>query len=267
MPNSRILRERVAGQSAMCDVVRAQAASPERSAIERILGFNPLTAASRALYRGALAELLVGEVLANLGPRWDVLHDLPLGHAVLDHLVIGPAGVFTVRAANYGAQDVVIDGPPLMVATRARDDIAHAAAEAAEVQRILAAATGEAVSVRPLLVIVDPKRLTVKQTATTVRVMASWELERVLTRAARTLTGDEVARLSDVADLITTWPRADAVDLADTQQLYRDFSAVRDEVRVALGRRILWIVAGVGLMYGAVWSLIGTLASLILSTR
>ncbi|MCU1439824.1 MAG: hypothetical protein JWP85_821 [Rhodoglobus sp.] len=267
MPNSRILRERVAGQSAMCDVVRAQAASPERSAVERVLGFNPLTSASRAMYGGALAELLVGDVLANLGPRWDVLHDLPLGHTALDHLVIGPAGVFTVRAANYGAQDVIIDGSALIVAKEARDDITRAAAEAAEVERILAAATGGPVAVRALLVIVDPKRLTVKQTASTVRVMASWELERVLTRAARTLTGDEVARLSDVADLVTTWPRADAVDLADTQQLYRDFSAVRDEVRVALGRRILWIVVGLGLVYGAVWALIGTLASLVLATR
>jgi hypothetical protein len=267
MPNSRILRERVAGQSAMCDVVRAQAAAPQRGLVQRILGLNPLTPASRALYRAALAERLIGDVLAHLGPRWDVLHDLPLGQTVLDHLVIGPAGVFTVRAANFGAHDVLVDGSALTVAREPRDDVARAAAEAAEAERILAAATGAPVSVRPLLVIVDPKRLTVTPAAGAVRVLASWELERVLTRAPRTLSGDEVAGLSDVADLVTTWPRADAVDLADTQQLYRDFSAVRDEVRVALSRRILWIVAGLGLAYGAVWALIGTLASLVFGVR
>jgi hypothetical protein len=265
MQASRILRQRVAGQSAMCDVVRAQAAAPRRSLVARILGISPLTSESRASYGGALGELLVGDVLARLGPTWDVLHDLPLGQTALDHLVIGPAGAFTVRAASFGRVDVVVDGTAIVAAGETRTDIEQSIDEAAEAASILSAAAGEPVHVTPLLVVVDPKRLTVKNPADTVLVVASWELEHVVTRLPRTLSGDEVASLSDVADLVTTWPRGDAVELNDTQQLYRDFSAVRADVRVALGRRILWIVAGLGALYGVVWALVGSLVSLVLT--
>ena len=262
MPQNRILRERVAGQSAMSDVVRAQASAPPREVIWRILGSSPLTTASRASYRGALGELLVGDVLENLGQRWDVLHDLPLGDTVLEHLLIGPAGVFTVRAANYGPEEVTIDGSDLVVGGHPMDDIRRAAAEADEAARILGAAAGETVRVRPMLVIVEPRRLTVRVAAAGVRVLASWELERALTRAPRTLPGDDVARISDLADLVTTWPSADTTDL-DTQRLYRDFATIRDEVRVATARRILWAIVGIALGYGIVWGLISSLVTLL----
>jgi hypothetical protein len=257
MPENRILRERVAGQSAMSDVVRAQASAAPRGPGKRILGFSPLTAAGRQRYRSALGELLVGDVLENLGQRWDVLHDLPLGASVLDHLVIGPAGVFTVRTANFGAEEVIIDGQSLVVSGELHGDIQRAAADAEEAAQILSAAAGEPVRVRPLLVIVDPKRLSVRVAASIVRVVASWDLARTLTRAPRTLAGDDVARISDIADLVTTWPSLDPVTL-DTQQLYRDFSRIRDDVREAVARRVLWGVAIVAVTYAVVWGLVGS---------
>src|SRR4051794_17655144 len=133
MPQNRILRERVAGQSAMAAVVRAQSTARRPGRIARIFGVSPLTTESRPFYRGALGELLVGDVLENLGPTWDVLHDLPLDGSVVDHLLIGRAGVFTVRAANYGRNDIIVDGKTLTVGGEQRDDIACALAEAAEV--------------------------------------------------------------------------------------------------------------------------------------
>jgi hypothetical protein len=262
MPENRLLRERVAGQSAMCDVVRAQASAPPRGLAQRIFGFTPLTASSRARYRSALGELLVGDVLENLGQHWDVLHDLPLSETVLEHLVIGPAGVFAVRTANFGAEEAVIDGPSLVVAGETHDAIQRAAADAGEAAAILSAAAGESVRVRPLLVVVEPKRLAVKRAATGVRVLASWELERMLTWAPRTLSGDDVARISDLADLVTTWPDSDALDL-DTQKLHHDFAGIRAEVRTAVGRRVLWAVAGIAALYCLVWGLIGSFVSLV----
>lgn len=260
MPSSRILRDRVAGQSAMCDVIRAQAEAPPRGLARRILGFSPLTAASRRSYRSALGELLVGTVLGDLGPRWDVLHDLPLRESVLDHLLIGPAGVFAVSAANCGGDEVIIDGETLVVAGQRGGDIGMADAQAREVEHILTRAVGETVRVRPMLVIVNPKRLAVNSHPSTVRVIESAELERVLTRTAATMTGEEVARVSDLADLDATWPREIAGDPEDTQQLHRDFGTIRGEVRVALGRRTLWTLAALGVVCGVIWALTATLA-------
>jgi hypothetical protein len=278
MHQSRILRERVAGQSAMAAVVSAQEGARARGLLARVLGISPLTTAARLHYRGALGELLVGDVLENLGPTWDVLHDLPLGDSVLDHLVIGRAGVFTVRAANYGRNDVALDGSGISVAGESRDDVALAAAEAAEVSRLLTGAAGRPVTVRPLLVVVAPLRLTVKSPAAGVRVLSSRELEGVLARFPSTLTGEEVAHISDLADLESTWPAArgpeapasgaERIDtqLLDTQKLHRDFGTIRTAVNEALVRRILWAAAATIVVYVSVCSIIAAFVSVVVAS-
>jgi len=268
MAQNRILRERVAGQSAMAAVVLAQSSVPAPGRLARIFGISPLTHEARAHYRGALGELLVGDVLENLGPTWDVLHDLPLDGSLVDHLLIGRAGVFTVRAANYGRNDVVVDGDTLTVGGEPHDDIPCARAEAAEVSRRLSDAAGETVTVRPLLVVVDPRRLTIKGNASGVRVIASRDLERVLAFAARTLSGEQVAHVSDIADLASTWPETPPNDaeVLDTQKLHRDFGVIRTGVSDAVVRRVLWAAGATTVVYVTVCSLIGTLVTMVINS-
>lgn len=263
MHTNRILRERVAGQSAMAAVVRAQESAPRPGPIARLFGASPLTVAARAHYRGALGELLVGDALENLGLTWDVLHDLPLEAGVLDHLLIGRAGVFTVHAANFGRNEVTVEGSAVTVGGEHLDDIEQAAREAGEVSRRLSDAAGATVRVRPLLVVVDPLKLVVKAPAADVRVIASRDLQGVLARAPRTLTGEEVAHISDVADLVSTWPTAPEVGL-DTQKLHRDFGVIRTAVTDALVRRILWAAAATIVVYVGVCSVIATLVSVVM---
>ena len=269
MQQNRILRERVAGQSAMAAVVRAQSSAARPGRLARILGVSPLTSDARSHYRGALGELLVGDVLENLGPTWDVLHDLPLDGSLVDHLLIGRAGVFTIRAANYGRNDVVVDGQTVSVGGEESDDIGLALAEAAEVSRILTVAAGRPVRVRPLFVVVDPRRLVFKQPADGVRVISSRDLERTLAFSARTLTGEEVAHISDLADLVSTWPAsAPAQDAAalDTQQLHRDFGTIRMSVSDALVRRVLWGAAATIVVYVGVCSVISALVTMVINS-
>lgn len=265
MANSRILRERVAGQSAMAAVVQAQQSAPARSLLARAFGRSPLTDAARVHYRGALGELLVGDVLENLGPTWDVLHDLPLDESTVEHLLIGRAGVFTVRAANYGRTEVVVDGSSLVVAGEARDDIDWAASEAAEASRILTRAAGSTVRVTPLLVVVDPQRLVVQAATAAARVITSSELDGVLAHAPARLTGEQVAKISDLADLASTWPSSSAVDL-DTQQLHRDFGVIRTGVTDALVRRILWAAAATIVVYASVCSVVAALVTVVVGS-
>lgn len=262
MPQSRSLRGRVAGQSAMSAVVLAQAVGDRRSGIQRLFGVSPLTPTSKRSYRAALGELLVGDVLENLGPSWDVLHGIPIGDGLVDHLVIGPAGVFAVRATNCTDQDVIVDGDSLVVDGEIRGDVECSRADATSVAGLLAEATGGTVRVLPLLVVVDAARLTVRRPASEVRIVASRDLHRVLIHSAHTLSGEEVARISDLADLESTWPERTADEL-DTQMLTRDFTIVREQVRSALARRITWAAAGIGLLYGVVWGVIAALVATI----
>ncbi|MGL4339084.1 MAG: nuclease-related domain-containing protein [Rhodoglobus sp.] len=262
MSHSRLLRARIAGQSAMCEVVSAQKLAQHRSVVARVFGVSPLTAPARAAYRGALGELLVGDVLKNLGHRWDVLHGLPLTLGSLDHLVIGPTGVFTVHTANCSGTDVTIDDDSLVVLGERRDDILNARAEAEETAQLLSAAVGYPVRVRPLLVVVDPKRLTVKTAASVVRVIASKDLDRFMREAPQVMSGEEVAIISDLADLNTTWPAA-GPSVADTQQLHQNFSEIRSQVRGALLRRIIWAGAATVIIYVSVWAVVAALTSVL----
>ena len=51
--------------------------------------------------RGARGEEHVGELLDGLSESWRVIHDASLGHGNVDHIAIGPAGVFTVETKSH----------------------------------------------------------------------------------------------------------------------------------------------------------------------
>jgi hypothetical protein len=52
--------------------------------------------------RGASAEEHVGSLLEGLpAEEWRVIHDASLGHGNVDHILIGPAGVFTVETKSH----------------------------------------------------------------------------------------------------------------------------------------------------------------------
>jgi hypothetical protein len=50
--------------------------------------------------RGASAEEHVGGLLEQLA-GWRVVHDASMGHGNVDHILIGPAGVFTVETKSH----------------------------------------------------------------------------------------------------------------------------------------------------------------------
>lgn len=264
MHHSRSPRERVPAESAMRQVLTAQSAHPPRTFFARLFGIAPLAAAGKHAYVEALGELIVGDVLSGLGQRWDVLHEISVEeNSVIDHLAIGPAGVFTIHVVNCRDRDVGVNGTSFVVSGVEQDDLGHAAAEADAASQVLGAAAGGPVRVRPLLVVVDPRRLTVKVPASVVRVIVSQELERFLLNAPKTLDGDEVARISDLADRSTTWP-TESSELVDTLQLSRDFERVRAQVRAARRRRTAWSTVGIGLIYIGVWGCIATLVTLLI---
>ena len=52
--------------------------------------------------RGAMAEEQVGALLDTLpAERWRVIHDATLGRGNVDHIAIGPAGVFTIETKSH----------------------------------------------------------------------------------------------------------------------------------------------------------------------
>lgn len=57
---------------------------------------------------GAWGEEATGRQLAKLdSTEWSVIHDVPTGHGNVDHLVIGPGGVFVLDSKRVGGRVVV----------------------------------------------------------------------------------------------------------------------------------------------------------------
>ncbi|WP_308036501.1 nuclease-related domain-containing protein [Streptomyces sennicomposti] len=156
---------------------------------------------------GLVGERLTGRQLSKLRRRgWFALHAIqwPSG-ADIDHLAIGPAGVFSINSKRhrgktvwYGDTAVTVNGSP----TR---HIAVSHSEARRISRTLSARCGVEVPVRPVISVVHAAKLTVKGANPPVLVLAVEHLGRVLSGLSPTLPPDQVAHIYSVARDARTW--------------------------------------------------------------
>jgi hypothetical protein len=131
--------------------------------------------------RGAKGEEQVGGLLDGLeGRGWHVIHDASLGNGNVDHILIGPAGVFTVETKSHPG--------PVRVARIHGATIGQAQAQ----QRAIARVTG--IEVEPLIVYsrawIDRPLARRKG----VRVLPARMLARYLDRRGATLSSEQVRR-------------------------------------------------------------------------
>lgn len=136
-----------------------------------------------------------------------MVHAIPVGKASadIDHVLIGPGGVFTLNTKNHSGQSVWVAGRTLMVAGQKQHHISRAHFEAVRAGKLLTAAVGELVSVIAVLVIVSPKSLTVKQKPAGVTVLTDRQLVRWLRRRRPVFPSEMVIRITAVAELPGTW--------------------------------------------------------------
>lgn len=262
MPVSTSLRGRIPGQGVIGDIVLAQQDVPRRSRLARFFGFSPLTNATRSLYRAALGEQVVAETLDQLGPRWDILHVVPLvdadtsdegAPAQIDHLVIGPPGVFAITTQNLPAQEVRVVGDAMTVGGKSTRIIPTARRFAELAAARLGAAAGRPVRVEAVVVVIDASRLAQRVRPDGVTVITSRQLVRYLFRLERELAGEEIAAISDYADRDATWGcQLSAPD--DATQLGVQFAALRDQVQEAVQARVFWVVVAFGIVCVSAWA-------------
>jgi hypothetical protein len=167
----------------------------------------------RARRHGANGERLTGVWLGRLPEGWFVFHDVPVGArgANVDHVVIGPGGVFTINtkdltgAIRVNRRSIVHDG----VRT---DFLPKATAEAHRAARLLSAAVGRPVDVRGLLAILADEwvvnRLPEDVYVGGPRSAKHWMLQR-----PQVLRPSDVIVLAAAASKPQTWVEAPALTL------------------------------------------------------
>ncbi|UZN05404.1 nuclease-related domain-containing protein [Cellulomonas sp. S1-8] len=158
---------------------------------------------------GARGEQIVGQELARLvasDPRWTCLHAIPVGvdGSDIDHVVIGPAGVFTLNTKHHpvgriwvGARTVMVNGTRVPYLRNARH-------EADRASRLLTTAAGFPVDVQGVVVVVASS-LTIKEHPADVAVIGRRQLRRWLGYQPEHLAPETAAAVHDVARRSTTW--------------------------------------------------------------
>ena len=146
----------------------------------------------------------------HLAPEWRVLHSVPLGGEVttLDHLLIGPGGVFTLSTHEHrdarvwvSRDDIRINGEPVPY-------LHPALVQARRVQRVLTAASGRRVRVKPCLVIVTGRthpEIVVQEPHEDALVLDSSAVVRTFRKLEPILTPDDVEAVFDAARRRASW--------------------------------------------------------------
>lgn len=224
------LRLRAPASAVISETLRVQALAPVLSRTARLLGRDPLSPDARSWFVGALGELEVARELDRLGPGWHVVHAIPIGErgSDIDHLVIGPAGVFTVNTKRHPGR-VWVGGRVLMVNGQRTNHVRNAEHEARRVERILG------VPVHGIIALVAVRRLTIKQRPEAVSVVTSKALVRWLNGRPRTLPATEVTRLTSLATDPRTWS---VTHIVEPDLLA--FAALRESRESAGRRRAGW---------------------------
>lgn len=80
-----------------------------------------------------------------------------------DHVLIDPAGVFTLITKNHAGHSVWIAGRTLMVACKKQRHLYNASHEAAPAAKRLTRAVNASVDVTGVVVVVAPKSMTIRE--------------------------------------------------------------------------------------------------------
>ena len=167
----------------------------------------------RAWRVGAMGEESVGRRLEKLtGKGWHVLHSVPVGErgSDIDHVLIGPGGVWTVNTKRHMGARVWLAPNQIRIDGHVQPYLRNSRFEAKRAAELLASVLGWTPPVRPAIVLqlgllADP--ITVKQHPEDVDVLDASVVPRWFAKRPATLAPQEVETLHAAARLPGTWQR------------------------------------------------------------
>lgn len=168
--------------------------------------------------RSVSARLEIARRLGTLGSQWRVLHDVPFGEDTVDHLAIGPGGVFTISTRYHPGAKVVVRGDKLDVDGFDAPYVADSRSQAQRVAAVLSEQAQFDVEVLGLIAVIGaPGGFTVKaQTYDgAVNVLTRKEIVPHLWAQPEVLGEPSVERIHDVASRRVTHHPQPAVEWSD----------------------------------------------------
>ncbi|MGA8680746.1 MAG: nuclease-related domain-containing protein [Acidimicrobiales bacterium] len=181
-----------------------QQAAPARTWLARLFG---LSVAERGWHSGATGDSTLANELSRLGSGWHVLHSVPIGHrgADIDHVVIGPAGVFTVNVKHHPNAKVWVAEDTILVNGYRKFYVRNSRHEAGRASRLLSAACRFPIPATGVVVFVNAGGFTVKAEPRDVQVINRLAFVPWLRSLPRRLSADEIGTIFDAARQSSTW--------------------------------------------------------------
>lgn len=247
---ARPLAVRGSGQYAIGELLRVHATERPRSRWARLFGASPVGVESQAWFDAVAGELLVGDLLSALGDEWVVFHSVPVGVSAaaptslhggdLDHLVIGPAGCFTITVRNHPGLDIAVSGRAVLVAGAKVSYVRDAEHDLGRAERHLGEALVGGLAVTGILVFAAPKALTSRQIPRDLEVLSSSELVPWLRAQPAIFDAAQVQRIAAFAQRPAVWGDA-ALEADDGATARRDYEKLRRGVERSRILRQLWL--------------------------
>lgn len=253
---SRSLAGRPAGASVIAACLAEQAKLLPRKRLADLLGISPLAEDAEPWFTGAVGEVAVGRELARLDASagWRVLHAVPVGRrdSDIDHVVVGPAGVFTINTKHHAGKRVSMGRSDLLVSGRNDHYVKSSVFEARRASELLSAAVGFGVVARPVLAFVDAKELPGKRELNGVQIVDASRLVRWLTKQPAIWGTDACAAVARAASHAATW-RHGASDFGSDEANVAAFAELRRRVTLMARVRGLWALGGTLAMLAAAY--------------
>ena len=185
----------------------ARDAAPVRTVLARVLGVHT---DERAWRIGADGEEKVAAQLAKVAkkdPRWRSLHAIPVGDrgSDIDHLLIGPGGIFTVNTKNHPGAKIWVGGNTFMVNGHRQPYVRNSRYEAERAAKLLTAACGFPVYVQGLIVTVNADDVVIKTQPDGVNVTWRNNLVKWLLRHGDIHAPETLDAIYEAARRSTTW--------------------------------------------------------------
>ncbi|MFL6073115.1 MAG: nuclease-related domain-containing protein [Mycobacteriales bacterium] len=159
--------------------------------------------------RRAYGQAQVGRVMEGLARfGWHALHDVPVGDEgeLIDHLLIGPGGVFAAQSEYLRGDRVWVSGDKFLVNGAELDCMDAARAEEDAAQQILTTAVGWRVPTWALIVCVGARSVTVVHPAPeSLYVLSLRDLRKWLVKLPVMLQPDMVDLVFSAARAASTW--------------------------------------------------------------
>jgi hypothetical protein len=257
------MRHRLAAQSVIDELLERQSVVRPRSPIGRLFGRSPLDTDGRLWYAAASGEIAVAAALSALPAGWQVFHGLPVGMSGSDvnHLVVGPAGIFTIKTKRPGSRAVRVTGQYMTVGRRQKAYIPVTEWEADRVTDLLRIRMPMIAPVRPVIALVGTRAIRVRKQPRQVWVVAAEHLVTLLTTQPPALTVPEALELAAYIDRPASWhPRPVTVWANSPEIAVARFVALDAAVRSAHRRRLAWVCCGGAIVLASLITVAATLA-------